>query len=259
MKYSFALLRPFIAVAVAQMTVILPLSAGVEKAEGSITTDRGLVLPDSVVTVDWQARYPVRLVSREPSGTLVSSTRVRVNVRVIGAAFGSSKNPLPLRGWVTTSAQSGWTQIFFGNSNTYDPQTVVWTKVLEAGEKLDFRFQGSQETQYDVLVPSSVKRWNEAIDTTPTSARPFNRAVLVNGEEAPNFNPAFDQADVHAHLGPYFQPGTLKLKLGERDFIYLTELSEFHQGHQRTDMQDLVFLVSYEEMKTGETGETAGN
>lgn len=250
MKIPLAFTRLCLLAIITHVAASQSLSASVEKAEGSIKTDRGLVLPESVVTVDWQARYPVRTVAREPSGTLVTTTEVEVTVRVIGAAFGSSKRPLPLRAWVTTSNQSGWTRIFYGNSDTYNPQEVVWSKRLAPGEKLDFRFQGSQDSNYNLNIPSSIQSWNEAIDTTASSPRPYNRAVLADGEISPNFNPAFDQADVHAHLAPYFHPGTTRLKLGERDFIYLTELSEFNQGHGETDMQDLVLLVSYEDIVT---------
>ena len=252
MKLSCVSPHTCISILAASAAIVAPLQADVTDAQGRITTDRGLVLPNSVVTVDWEASYPSNPVVREPSGTLVTSEEVTVSVRVVGAAFGPTNRPYPVRGWVTTSAQSGWTEIFFGNSDTYNPQAVVWTKVLAAGETLDFKFQGAETSNYELSDFSSINRWRDAIDTTATSVRPWNLAVLVDGETSPNYNPAFDQADVHSHLSSYFLPNTTTLNLGERDFIYLTELSEHRLAHPGTDMQDLVFLVTYETTESSE-------
>ncbi len=229
------------------------LIADTTTPSGSISTDRKTVLADTVVNVDWSARYPRPILdivdrSPEPGQTLTPRVPVRVDVRVIGAAFGPTTRPYPVRGWVKTSASSSWTQIFLGNNNTYNPQTIVWSKILQAGEKLDFRFQGSYARSYNLNNISSIGSWQPMIDTTPTSARPWNRKAFIDGEVTPNYNPAFDQDDVHAHLAAYFDPGTTRLRLGENDFIYLTELSPNAKGHKNTDMQDLVFLVTFTEI-----------
>jgi hypothetical protein len=238
--------------------VITSLSSGTLKAAdgdptGSITTDRNTVLASAIVNVKWNAKYPKSPVFREET-TLVSVTTVRADVRVVGAAFGPTRTPYPVCGWVKTSANNTtWTQIFLGNCNTFNPQTIVWSKVLAPGEKLDFKFQGSYDTSYVLSNPSTIGSWQTAIDTTSSSVMQWNRAVLVDGEVSPNFNPAFDQGDVHSHLAAYFYPGTTKVKLGPRDYIYLTELSPFSKGNSSTDMQDLVLLVSFTDLTTTTT------
>ncbi len=232
------------------------LLAGELDPSGSITTDRTTVLANSIVNVKWNTNYPkpiFDIVDRAlpPATTLTPRTQVRADVRVIGAAFGPSTKPYPVRGWVKTSVgSSGWTQIFLGNCNTYNPQTIVWSKVLAAGEKLDFKFQGSFDKTYDLANPSTIDSWGKAIDTTSSSVNSWNRFAFVDGETTPNYNAAFDQGDVHAHLAAYFYPGTTKLKLGPKDFIFLTELSDFAKGHSETDMQDLVLLVTFTEITT---------
>lgn len=217
---------------------------------GSISTDRSIVLANSIVNVKWNARYPTTPVRDPiPGAGLTPVNKVRADVRVIGAAFGPTSNPYPVCGWAKTSATSGWTQIFLGNNNTYNPQTIVYSKVLAAGEKLDFKFQGSYDTSYSLSNPSSIGSWQTAIDTTSSSPFPWNRAVLVDGEVSPNYNPAFGQEDLHSHLSAYFYPGTTKVKLGQKDFIYLTELSPFAKGNSSTDMQDLVLLVTFTDIE----------
>lgn len=210
---------------------------------GSISTDRTTVLSNSIVTVTWNANYPA-----PPVNPPVKKTRA--DVRVVGAAFGPSSKPYPVRCWAKTSVNTSWSQIFLGNSNTVNPQTVVWSKVLAVGERLDFKFQGSTDNNYDLSKISSIGDWQTAIDTTSTSPFPWNRSVLIDGQSSPNYNPAFDQEDVHSHLKAYFYPGTVKVKIGPQDFFYLTELSNFSQGNTQTDMQDLVLLVTFTEIVT---------
>jgi hypothetical protein len=207
-------------------------------------------LANSVVNVKWDANYPKGVddlvdKSPPPSTTLTPRTQVRAEVRVIGAAFGPSSRPYPVRGWVKTTASSAWTQIFLGNCNTFNPQTIVWSKVLAVGEKLDFKFQGSMDNTYNLSDVSTIGQWQTAIDTTASSPYSWNRYALTDGETVQNYSPAFDQGDLHSHLKAYFEPSSSKLKLGPRDFIFLTELSQFGQNHQSTDMQDLVFLVTF--------------
>jgi hypothetical protein len=235
-------------------------NAGDVDPTGSISTDRDVVLANSTVNVTWQANYPAPifdLVERKTDTSLTSRIPLRVDVRVIGAAFGPVTKPYPVCGWVKTSVgTTTWTQIFLGNCNTYNPQTVVWSKVLAANERIDFKFQGSLDNTYVLSNPSTIGSWQQPIDTTASSKYPWNRAVYVDGETTPNYNAAFDQGDVHAHLKAYFYPGTTKLKLAPRDFIYLTELSNFAKGDKSTDMQDLVLLVTFEELPPVETSKT---
>lgn len=220
---------------------------------GSITTDRNTVLANSIVNVKWNTNYPTPTVTRDtpPGAGVTPVTKVRADVRVIGAAFGPTSKPYPVRGWVKTSANSSsWTQIFLGNCNTFNPQTVVWSKLLAVGERLDFKFQGSTDDKYNLSDISTISKWETAIDTTSSSPFSWNRCALVDGESSPNYNPAFDQDDVHSHLSAYFHPGTTKVKLGPQDYIYLTELSDFQKGNSSTDMQDLVLLVTFTEIVT---------
>ena len=234
------------------LATVSTINASPEQPTGWIRADQTTVLADSVVNLEWSARYP-KIVTEvvkppvPPSGTVVTKTRVHVEVRVIGAAFGPSSAPYPVQGWVHRAVDGGWQQIFLGNQNTVDPQLIVWERDMEAGESLDFAFRGSYDRNYSLSNPSSIKSWQQTINTTSSSPRPYNRLVLKNGDVVPNFNPAFDQDDIHGHLKHYFEPGTKKLKLGPRDFIYLTELSPFNEGHKETDLQDLVLLVTFNE------------
>ena len=240
--------HPYLTGLVASAALAMPVIA----QDGNISTDRDTVLPNSVVTVDWNATYPsaptAPPVSKTPTGTLVTSKEVIVSVKVVGSGYGPSRSPYPVRSWVSTSGGSGWEEIFFGNADTLDPQEVVWTKVLAAGETLDFKFHGSESGNYDVNDFSTARHWKDPIDTTPTSLRPWNLAVLTDGESIRNYNPEFDQESLHSYLSAYFRPDSTTVQLGERDFIYMTELSKHNEGHQRTDMQDLVILVTYEEV-----------
>lgn len=225
------------------MTTASTCLGNVTTPAGAISTDRTIVLANSSVKVDWIAIYPTPP-TNPPKFT------VRADVRVIGAAFGPTNKPYPVRAWARTSATTGWAQIFFGNSKTNNPQTIVWSKILAPNERLDFRFQGAHDDNYNTRTFSGIDNWQTAIDTTPTSPNPWNRMVFVDDEIVPNFNPAFDQKDVHAHLAAYFETGSRKLKLGPNDFIYLTELSSFRQGHESTDLQDLVLLVTFTQINT---------
>ncbi len=230
-----------------------PLVADTVGVTGSISVDRTTVLAESIVNVDWSANYPTEVtdiinVPDGPTQTVTPRVEVRVDVRVIGAAFGPGDAPYPVQGFVKSTSSGTWTRIFLGNQNTYNPQSVVWSKVLNVGETLDFKFQGSYDKSYNLSNPSSIKSWKTAIDTTSSSLFSWNRKVLKNGDIAPNYIPAFDQTDLKAHLSAYFKPGTSRVTIGPRDLIYLTELSPFSLGDAETDMQDLVLLVTFTEI-----------
>lgn len=239
-------------VAIVGLTTSPLLLADVSSPQGKISTDRKIVLPTSVVDVRWRAEYPQplsKLVKREKE-TLTVTTKMRADVRVIGAAFGPVTKPYPVRGWVKTSVATSWQEIFLGNIKTYNPQTVVWSKILAPNEVLDFKFQGSYDNSYTTRADKSldiktIGSWQPAIDTTPSSPRPYNRAVYFDGETVPDLEGQLEQPSVHQHLAPYFKSGTKVLKLGEMDAIYLTELSPFNKGDKSTDMQDLVLLVTF--------------
>lgn len=221
------------------------LAAAPLESDGWIKVDRQTVVAESVVNIEWSATYPTPLPPKDPSGTVTTTTCTLVEVRAIGAAFGPSNKPYPVRGWVKAGSSSGWEQIFLGNQNTVNPQTVIWQKVLEGGEKLDFEFQGSYDQSYNLSNVNTIGSWQPKINTTPSSPRQYNLLVLKDNDIVPNFNAAFDQDDIHGHLKSYFEPSSKKLKLGPNDYIYLTELSPFNQGHRDTDLQDLVFLVTF--------------
>lgn len=236
------------------MVIVSPLFAGTAGVTGSITADRTTVLAESIVNVTWAATYPavspteVVTIPAEPSETVIPKVKLRADVRCIGVAFGPSSSPYPVRGYVKSGTSSTWTKIFFGNANTYNPQTVIWSKTLNAGEALDFQFQGSQQSNYSVTNESSVTSWNTAINTTSSSPYSWNRVMLKNGDTAPSYVPAFDQANVKAMLSAYFKSGTSQVSIGPRDLIYLTELTNYNKGSSSTDMQDLIFLVTFTEI-----------
>ncbi len=249
---------------VAAMSVLAApsLLAGADEPAGWIKVNRQVVLPETIVDVSWAASYPKPIleeVIRDPDPTspdegLTPLYQTEVEVRVIGAAFGAVSKPYPVQGWVKTTSTGGWEQIFLGNNNSYNPHEVVWSKVVEPNERIDFKFQGSYDNSYDLKKPNTIGSWQPAIDTTSSSGRPYNRIVLVDGEVVPNYNPQLGQKDVHTHLAAYFEPGTKRLKLAENDFIYLTELSPFAKGHKDTDMQDLVLLVTFNKVEVVTAG-----
>lgn len=232
------------ALSVALASVLQATAAPLE-SDGWIKVDRQTVVADSIVNIEWAATYPTPLPPKDDSGTVTTTTSTLVEVRAVGAAFGPSNKPYPVQGWVRSGSSSAWHSIFLGNQNTVNPQVVIWQKVMQAGETLDFEFQGSYDQSYNLSKPSTIGSWQPKINTTPSSPRKYNLLVLKDGDVVPNFNPAFDQDDIHGHLKTYFEPGTKKLNLGPNDYIYLTELSPFNQGHSSTDLQDLVFLVTF--------------
>lgn len=236
-------------------TLAMPLAANEDMVVGWISTDRTIVAPNSTVTIDWAARYPRTITDFvslpiAPSATIVPKISTVAEVRVIGAAFGPSERPFPVQGWIRTpSAGASWTQIFLGNQDTVNPQEIVWSGVINPGEPLDFQFRGAIDNMYTLQFPSTITNWVEPIDTTSSSPRPYNRFVFRNGDTVPNFQGAFDQRDVHSHLRQYFEEGTNRLRLGQRDFIYLTELSPFDEGNPNADLQDLVLLVTFSDVE----------
>jgi hypothetical protein len=131
-------------------------------------------------------------------------------------------------------AGGSWTRIFSATHTSVLASKIIHTRTVNANQKVEFRFRGSQDLGYT--------NWN-----------PYRYgyeqmvAMMANGETPPNYAPYLSPKGVDSYLTSYVDESG-RMKLGPRDLIYLAELTNTNPNSPGFDMQDLVMLVTVTEI-----------
>ena len=200
---------------------------------GTLNVDRDLVLAGTRSQLDWQIQYPAPVtdvVDIINNGTVVPKKNMRMRVRTLGVAFQSGNKQLPLDAYWSLNNGS-WQRFFYGISTQVKPADVLVDITVKKNDKVDFAGRGYSGSTWYPLHHTRVKD-------------PYV-IVLKNGDRAPSYAPAYDQASVDAFLKPYID-GSGRIRIGNRDLIILWEASTAAPGTTYFDMQDLVVLVTFE-------------
>ncbi len=199
---------------------------------GTLTVDRDLVRVGIRSNLAWQIEYPAAIkdiVDVGSTGTIIPKKSLKMRVRVIGVAFQSGSNLLPLDAYWSLNNGS-WTNFFYGTAPSVNSSAVLVDKVVKTNDRIDFGARG----------------WNGSwlpFNHTRTSTQYV--VVLGKGSKAPSYAPAYNQASVTSFLKPYIDAGG-RINIGDKDLIILWEASTAAPGTTYFDMQDLVVLVSFE-------------
>lgn len=184
----------------------------------------------------WKIVYPEEaadLIELTPTKRLRTNKRIHLEVRVLGVAFQSGRNHLPVALHGKIGGQA-WQKFFEGRYYNVDPETPVFDGIVEAGTEINFLGQGK----------GSNGRW---YDERSTLEADVALTALFNGDTVPDYAPAYDQGNIESFLSQYISPGNL-VTIGSQDIIYLFELATRNTGASYFDMQDLVVLITYTEV-----------
>lgn len=201
---------------------------------GTLNVDRDLVRTGMSSQLDWNIEYPtpkvIDVVDIIPPNRIRPKKNVTMKVRVLGVAFQSGNKQLPLDGYWSLNGSS-WQRFFYGDRDDVRPGRIVIEQSISKGSLIDFGARGWSGRNWYPFHSTNV------VDPYVT--------VLKNGDQAPDYAPAYDQDSVVSFLKPYIDAGG-KVTIGERDLIILWEASTAPMTSQFFDMQDLVILVTFE-------------
>ena len=217
---------------------------------GELSVNRSLLRMGASPTLTWAANYPVpvlEVITVNPDDSIVTKKKVQVTVRVLGVAFQSGNLQLP--GKLEMRLNNGsWTPRFLGAANNVNPNNPVYTGIVNANTKLDFRFRGASNKNKNNPQTTKESDWQWNYSPVATSTTSASKMALVDGQAVPSYAPAYSQGDITSFLTSYISPDGTAVKVGPRDVIYLTELSSASPNTTYFDMQDMVLLVNFTEV-----------
>ena len=219
---------------------VLPAQSGQSPAipVGTLSSNQTLVKVGVSPTLTWNITYPqgiTEVVTPGTDDTFTPKRTVTMNVKIVGAdyVYGTNSKGQPVYKPVQVEvrvAGGAWTRIFSNIHSSVNPSTVVYTRTVNANQKVEFRFRGSKDTSY-----SNWLDYRYGPDLMV--------AMMAHGETPPSYAPYLSPSGVSSYVSPYMAAdGTMSL--GPRDLIYLCELTNTSATAKGFDLQDLVMLVT---------------
>lgn len=200
---------------------------------GSLTVDRTLLRVGARSQLGWQITYPGKvtdIVDVTNTGTIVPKGTLKMKVRTLGIAFQSGSTLLPCEASWSKNG-STFTRFFYGTGPSVVPTSVLIDTTVKKDDKINFGGRGWSGSSW------------YPFHSTGSSGQYVT--VLKNGDSAPSYAPAYNQASAKSFLSPYID-GSGKIKIGPQDLIALWECSTAAPGTTYFDMQDIVVLVTFE-------------
>lgn len=216
---------------------------------GSLSVNRNLLQVGASPTLTWNASFPQPVndvITVNPDHSVVTKKRTQITVRLLGVAFQSGSLQLPAQLSMRLNDGS-WSTRFLGAAKDVKPNIPVYSGIIEANSKLDFRFVGASDKRKNNPQTTKSEDWNWNYPAVATSTSSQNKIVLKDGEAAPSYAPAYSQGSIKSFLSSVMSPDGTTVRVGPRDVIYLTELSSAAPNTSFFDMQDMVLLVTFDE------------
>ena len=205
---------------------------------GTLSANTNLAKVGVSPTLTWNITYPqaiTEVVTPGDDDTFTPTRQVTMRVRIIGAdyvhGYNSWGQPIykPVQVEVRVAGGS-WTRIFSNIHTSVNPSTVIHTRTVNANQKVEFRFRGSQDTGYSNWLSYRV-------------GPDLMVAMMAHGDRPPTYAPYLSPTGVGSYITPYMASnGTMNL--GPRDLIFLCELTNTSTSSAGFDLQDLVMLVT---------------
>lgn len=199
---------------------------------GSLHANPVIVRAGTLPELNWTIAYPqtvIDVIDVTASGKITPKEDLYVDVRVLGAAYQIGTNTWGLVESNVKIASGNYSRFFYDRQNNVNPTKIMYTRLVRKGEVINFKSRCN-----------SGSSWKPYYSTETTNQ---NVAALANGDDPPNYTPAFSQGNVESYLRPYMDANG-RMKLGPLDVIYLFELGQA-QINSGFDMQDLVLLVTF--------------
>ena len=132
---------------------------------------------------------------------------------------------------------SSYSRIFYGTNNNVNPNTIVYTRQVEANKPL--RFGGRY--YYN-------SKWGPYYNSQSGT---LNVRTLVNGQTPPTTYPLHNAPTLESFLRPYLDAQG-KVKIGPMDVIVFMELThtDSQRNDQGYDLQDMVLLATFRTVTT---------
>jgi hypothetical protein len=203
---------------------------------GTLTVDRDLLRVGTKSQLTWNIAYPApnvtSVIDIVTPNTVKPKQDLTMKIRVLGASFQESTTVfLPVE--VMMSKNNGsWTRVFYGLQSAVLPNLVLTSQTVKKGDTLNFGGRGYRDG-----------KWLPLYNTASTTK---NLVMLKNGDRVPSEVPALNGASIESFLKPYMDTNTKKVKIGDRDLIFLMELGQTDPNNSGFDLQDLVVLVTFE-------------
>lgn len=204
---------------------------------GSLHANPVIVRAGTLPELNWTIAYPqtvIDVIDVTPSGKITPKEDLYVDVRVLGAAYQISTNSWGLVESNVKIASANYSRFFYDRQNNVNPTKIMYTRLVRKGEVINFKSRCHNGSS-----------WRPYYSTETTNQ---NVAALANGDDPPNYTPAFSQGNIESYLRPYLDTNG-RMKIGPLDVIYLFELGQA-QINSGFDMQDLVLLVTFRRVQT---------
>ena len=217
---------------------------------GTLSVNRNLLQVGTSPTLSWHASFPqpvADMITVNTDHSVVTKKPAQVTVRLLGVAFQAGSLQLPAQLSMRLNDGS-WSTRFLGAANDVKPNIPVYTGVVPANTKLDFRFVGASGKSKNNPETTKAQDWQWNYPAVATSTTSVNKAVLQDGQPAPSYAPAYSQGSIKSFLTSVMSADGTTVKVGPRDVIYLTELSTAEPNTTNFDMQDMVLLVTFDEV-----------
>ncbi|MDA0767058.1 MAG: hypothetical protein O3A92_09575 [Verrucomicrobia bacterium] len=219
---------------------ITPVTPGINdlRPTGTLSITKRLVRTGTHPQIDWEINYPLNLTSIVdigPDDSLETLTETQMKIRVAGASY----QPYGYDAVVAlqtriSSLSSSWLTLFQGTNGQVDTNRYIFNGVVPSNTSIDFSVRGQLS-----------RSWTPSRDTLSENQ---NITVLRNGDDVPQYTPAFNQGSIESHVSSFVQNG--KIVLGPRDLIYLVEVGQTNILSSGFDMQDMVFIVTFDDVQT---------
>jgi hypothetical protein len=240
-----ALAAVLLATGVSTPCAVLAQSTNPSIPVGSLTAFPLIVQPGTRPNLTWNITYPsiVQDVVTVTTNTVTPKQTLVCDVRVLGAGVTARQNSssttfyfVPTEATVSYNGSS-YSRIFYGTNNNVNPNTIVYTRTVEANKPL--RFGGRYYHN---------AKWSTTY-TSQTGTQ--NVRTMVNGDTPPTTYPMHLAPTLENFIRPYLDAQG-KVKIGPMDVIVFMELT--HTDSQRTqegyDLQDMVLLVTFRTVTT---------
>lgn len=208
---------------------------------GTLSAYPTVVQTGTKPTLTWSITHPTIIttfvdIAPPPNGTITPKTKLRMDVRVLGAMIGDGSSWYKVQGEVKAEGASSFTKFFDAKQSAVNPTNIYYTKTVNQNKPVTFRGRAASSSSNS---PSSWQSWYQTGLSTGNNVR-----ALVNGDTPPSYVPAFsNQSTIKSALGPYLQNG--KINIGPMDVIILYELWGTSTSGSYFDMQDLILLVTF--------------
>lgn len=220
-----------------------PIDESVDSA-GSLTAFPLIVQPGTRPNLTWNITYPsiVQDVVTVTQNTVTPKQSLYVDVRVLGAGVTVSQSGSTSFTFVPTEAQVSYNggsygRVFYGTNNNVNPNTIVYTRLVEANKPL--RFGGRY--YYN-------SKWGPYFNSQSGT---LNVRTLVNGQTPPTTYPLHTAPTLESFIRPYLDAQG-KVKIGPMDVIVFMELThtDSQRNDQGYDLQDMVLLATFRTVTT---------